>query len=390
MKILLYSEFFMPVPGGVQSIVLELAGGLAAWASRHAGESRIDVIVVTRTIETTPGDDLLPFRLVRRPGLWRLIRLLGDVDVVHLAGPAMLPLVLSRLLRKPLIIEHHGFHVACPTGLLFYEPEERPCPGYFMAREYKNCLKCQKRTDGLIKGVGKLLVTKIRRFLSDRALINIMPTEWLGTILKLQRMQTIHHGISHGAPEPRGKPNPQVFAYHGRLVSTKGIKILIEAARKLLKRGIQFRLKVIGDGDELVPLQLISKNLGASIEFLGHVPGEKLDKALADVATVVMPSLGGEVFGLVAAENMLRGKLLIVSDIGPLQEVVGDTGLSFRAGDSSDLAECMQKVLDQPSLPASLGAAAHARAKRLFDQESMIHRHIRVYKEAISLERKRA
>src|ERR1700723_2441912 len=110
MKILLYSEFFMPVPGGVQSIVLELAGGLAAWASRHAGESPIDVVVVTRTIETTPEDSLFPFRLVRRPGLWRLIRLLGHADGVLLAGPAMLPLVLGRLLRKPLIIEHHGFH----------------------------------------------------------------------------------------------------------------------------------------------------------------------------------------------------------------------------------------------------------------------------------------
>ncbi len=390
MKILLYSEYFMPIPGGTQSIVLELASGLAAWSRRHGGARPIDVTVVTRTIETTPEDTLFPFRLVRRPEIWRLVRLLREADVVHLAGPAMLPLVLSLMLRKPLIIEHHGFQAACPTGLLFYEPEQAPCPGYFMARQYEKCIKCQKKTNGFIQGMRNILLTKIRRSLSGLASMNIMPTEWLGTILKLKRMQTIHHGISDGTKEISCRPSARVFAYHGRLVSTKGVKILIEAATKLRERGHPFRLKIIGDGDQFNSLQSMSTSLGDEIEFLGHVPGEKLDEALSDVATIVMPSLGGEVFGLVAAENMLRGKLLIVSDLGPLREVVGDTGLYFCTGDSEDLARCMQKVLEQASITASLGRAAHVRVKQVFDRDSMIQRHIRVYQEAISIERARA
>jgi glycosyltransferase involved in cell wall biosynthesis len=48
---------------------------------------------------------------------------------------------------------------------------------------------------------------------------------------------------------------------------------------------------------------------------------------LAEAATVVMPSMAGEVFGMVAAENMARGKLIILSDVGSLREVIGDTGL---------------------------------------------------------------
>ena len=87
MKILLYSEYFMPIPGGVQSIVLELAAGLAEWSSQHPGETPIDVTVVTRTTETTTEDATLPFRLIRRPKFWHLVRLLKKVDVVHLAGP---------------------------------------------------------------------------------------------------------------------------------------------------------------------------------------------------------------------------------------------------------------------------------------------------------------
>ena len=52
-----------------------------------------------------------------------------------------------------------------------------------------------------------------------------------------------------------------------------------------------------------------------------------------------MPSLG-EIFGLVALENMLRKKVMIVSEIGSLTEVIGDTGLTFPAGDATALAGC--------------------------------------------------
>jgi glycosyltransferase involved in cell wall biosynthesis len=387
MKVLLYSEYFMPITGGTQSIVRELAIGLAAWSSRHAGANPSDVTVVTRTIETTPDDTSLPFRLVRRPGFWRLIGLLRNADVVHLAGPAMLPLTLSLILRKALIVEHHGFQVACPTGLLFYEPEQAPCPGYFMARQHGKCMKCQKLGKSSVKSFGEILLTGVRRIFCNRATMNIVPTAWLGTVLKLKRMRTVHHGISDGTESMSGRPSASTFAYHGRLVSTKGVKLLIEAARKLRERRYRFHLKIIGAGDEFASLQSMTASLREYVELLGHVPDGNLDEALFDVATIVMPSLGGEVFGLVAAENMLRGKLLIVSDLGPLQEVIGDTGLHFRTGDSDDLAACMQRVLEQPSLPASLGLSAHLRVKQVFDRDSMIQAHIRVYKEALSIER---
>ena len=78
-----------------------------------------------------------------------------------------------------------------------------------------------------------------------------------------------------------------------------------------------------------------------------------------------MPSLGGEVFGLVAAENMMRGKLVIVSDIGAMREVVGETGLVFRTGDAQDLATCMKRTIDEPELASSLGYSARVRAMQI-------------------------
>ena len=39
------------------------------------------------------------------------------------------------------------------------------------------------------------------------------------------------------------------------------------------------------------------------------------------------PSLAGEVFGMVAAESMLRGIPVLASDLGAFAEVIGEAGV---------------------------------------------------------------
>ncbi len=129
-------------------------------------------------------------------------------------------------------------------------------------------------------------------------------------------------------------------------MTSRKIHILLKAAELLRDENCEFHLKIIGSGPEDSELRSrVGARLENHVEFTGHLPEDKLKVALSDVSTVVMPSLGGEVFGLVAAENMLRGKLLIVSDIGALKEVVGDTGLVFPTADADKLAACMRQVV---------------------------------------------
>jgi hypothetical protein len=60
MKFPLCSQYFMPIPGGVASILLELAARLAGWSSRHPVETPIDATVMTGPTEAAPGDASLP------------------------------------------------------------------------------------------------------------------------------------------------------------------------------------------------------------------------------------------------------------------------------------------------------------------------------------------
>ena len=88
--------------------------------------------------------------MVRQPSLRELTRLIRAADVVHLAGPAFLPLLAALLLRKPVVVEHHGFQTICPNGQLFYEPTQQPCPGHFMAGRHGECIRCNAR-NGLLR-----------------------------------------------------------------------------------------------------------------------------------------------------------------------------------------------------------------------------------------------
>src|SRR6266849_5402914 len=178
MKLLIYSHYFAPSVGGVESIVLSLANGLTGLRGSN-GTSQFELTLVTETPAGDFDDTALPFRVIRRPGLIPLWRLVRRNDVVHVAGPALAPLFLGLLERKPVVVEHHGFQTICPNGQLLIEPAGAPCPGHFMAGRHVKCLRCNSEQGWLASG--KLwLLTFVRRFLCAHVAANITPTEWLG------------------------------------------------------------------------------------------------------------------------------------------------------------------------------------------------------------------
>ena len=304
---------------------------------------------------------------------------------VHVAGPALAPMILGLLARTPVVVEHHGFQTICPNGQLLIEPAGTPCPGHFMAGRHGECLRCNSG-QGWFASRKLWLLTVLRRFLSRRVSTNITPTTWLGGLLQLPRAVAIPHGlefitapIEYSASSSR----PPVVAFQGRFVTTKGVSILFEAARILLAKNRAFELLVIGDGPERASLERLSHEapLEGHVRFAGRLTGAQLDAELANASVVVVPSLGGEVFGLVVAENMLRGLPVIASDLGAFVEVIGEGGLTFRTGDAAALALELARILDDPALAASLAQAARQRALEFCDFRRMLEAHARVYRQ---------
>jgi len=131
-----------------------------------------------------------------------------------------------------------------------------------------------------------------------------------------------------------------------------------------------FELLIIGDGPERAALEEFARDsqLGPQVRFAGRLSGEQLETALAQSSVVVVPSLGGEVFGLVVAENMARAMPIVASDLGAFTEVLGDTGLVFRTGDAADLAAAISRLLDDRR-SAPLSASARGSERSILQQE---------------------
>src|ERR1700730_2583851 len=387
MKLLIYSHFFAPSVGGVESIVLSLARGLAELRTQ-ANEKQFEITLVTQTAKGDFDDQSLPFVVVRRPRLFELWNLIRRTDLVHVAGPALSPLLMARLADKPTAVEHHGYQSVCPNGLLFHNPSQSNCPGHFKLHNYLECVRCNVQNEGLWKTMQLLVLTPFREALCRSAASNIAPTAHVAVRNSLTRSSVIAHGIDERASDRpfRSAVLSHNFAYLGRMVREKGVIVLLQAARILANENHTFSLKLIGDGPERPAIegQIDTLGLQADVRCTGFLSSDALEEALTDVGTIIMPTIMEETAGLAAIEQMMRGRLVIASDIGGLAEVVGDAGLKFRPGDSNALAACMKKVLVNASLIDMFGDKAHERARRLFSRERMIAEHARVYCHVLS------
>lgn len=130
----------------------------------------------------------------------------------------------------------------------------------------------------------------------------------------------------------------------GRLVPEKGQDILIQALSEVKSRGVEFHLKIIGDGplrDELINLSK-KLNLYENIQFMGAQPQDYLISMLNESDAFVLSSLS-EGLPVACIEAMATGTFLIATRINGIPELVQDriTGLLFESKNISELANAI-------------------------------------------------
>jgi phosphatidylinositol alpha-mannosyltransferase len=155
----------------------------------------------------------------------------------------------------------------------------------------------------------------------------------------------------------------------------------LEACQILSQQKRSFELFVLGDGPERASLEAFveERQLTSQVRFLGRVAQSEVSDLLTKADLVVVPSLGGEVFGMVPAENMLRGIPVLASNLGAFDEVLGDAGITFKTGDSADLARQIGRIVDDPSLSKRMRVTGRQRVLDRFPMSQMIDRHAEIY-----------
>lgn len=161
-------------------------------------------------------------------------------------------------------------------------------------------------------------------------------------------------------------PDEVVFLFAGKLIAKKRPGDFVEAIATLNARGVQARGFILGSGPLEAALRRQAAACGAPVQFLGFHNQRAMPTCYAAADCLVLPSDGGETWGLVVNEAMACGVPAIVSDaVGCAEDMVveGETGFTYPCGDTGALADRMQSLVagrTESSEHVRRQASAHA------------------------------
>jgi glycosyltransferase involved in cell wall biosynthesis len=151
------------------------------------------------------------------------------------------------------------------------------------------------------------------------------------------------------------------ISFVSRLVTEKGLSVVIDVVRSLESRGVPHKTVIVGDGPE-------RKNLEAALPramFEGHLTGEELATAYASSDIFLFPS-ETETFGNVTLEAMSSGLPVVAADATGSNALVesGVTGFLAPPRDSHAFAEKVERLITHDVLRHQMGRAARQAAER--------------------------
>jgi glycosyltransferase involved in cell wall biosynthesis len=400
MRILMLTQSYAPVIGGVERSVEDLSDHLArrghhvAVATLGAGTDGptelggVSIHRLRSLVHRLPGVHLDSERFHATPApdpltVADLKRLLEQErpDVVHAHDwlvHSYLPL--QRRGNRPLVLSMHDYGLIC--AIRRFLNDGRTCSGPRLTK----CIACAGDYYGGPRGA--VVATAVRassRRVRGRIDMFLPVSAAVRDLCRL-RSDESHRIIPNfigELPEPPSADSPGLdqlpeepfVLYFGDVTYDKGVKHLLAAHRELERPP---PLVLIGRPEMDLPLH-------ERVRVLGPVPHPVVIEALRRSLFTVAPSVLPEAFGLVALESAAAGKPTIASDIGGLRDIVIDdqTGLLVPAGDTAALRSALQRLIADASLRERLAVGATERATD-FSAEAVVPLFEQAYREALA------
>jgi glycosyltransferase involved in cell wall biosynthesis len=407
MRILMLTQSYAPIVGGVERVVEDLSSELrrrghevGVATLRQPGEEAqpdgggTEVHPLGSSTYRLPGVRLDQERRHAPPlpdpetalQLRRLIRR-ERPDVVHAHNwliHSYLPL--DRRSGPALALSMHDYGLICATKRFFNEGA--PCSGPGPAK----CVRCAGAFYSPGKGFGIAVATRLSERHVRRHVDMLLPVSTAVRDLCRVRSDEMHRVIPNFIrslpPTPADAdvrlaalPEDPFVLYFGDVTVDKGADLLVKAYQSL---------------QDPPPLVLIGRcflpevNAVPGVTALGAMPHPYAMEALRRSLFTVAPSILPEAFGLAALETAAAGKPIVASDIGGLRDVVadGETGLLAAPGDGEALAIALRALLADAGLRERMGVAARARAET-FAPDAVVPRFEEAYEAAIQARRAR-
>lgn len=171
-----------------------------------------------------------------------------------------------------------------------------------------------------------------------------------------------------------------------RLVRHKGVSEYLEAARRVLERGVKAQFLLVGplasEGRQGIPKSELDRSADV-VRWLGrrgNVPA-----ILSLTSLFVLPSYYREGVPRVLLEAGALGIPLVTTDMPGCRDVVspGQNGLLVPPRDSAALAESMAQLLNDAAARARMGQCGAARVAAEFDLHHVADAYAAVYERAL-------
>lgn len=302
MNILLVSYVFSPAVGGIETMSETLA-------EEFTRQGHV-VKVVTQTPSLAP--DGFAYEVVRQPSRAHLLRLARECDVFFHNNISLQTAWAALAARKPWVVTHQTWTTRT-DGTRGWQDR---------AKEFL----CRYAT-----GIS------ISQAIADRA---ASPSVVIGNCYRATLFRVLPDVMCDTE-----------LVFLGRLVSDKGVDVLLEALGILQAQGLMPRLTIIGDGPEREAFQALAQNLQDSerVQFVGAQGGEELVRLLNRHQIMVVPSRWAEPFGIVALEGAACGCVVVGSESGGLKDAIGPCGVTVPNGDAGALARALAELLSDPA-----------------------------------------
>ncbi len=258
----------------------------------------------------------------------------------------------ARAAGLPLVITFHGYDVPLLTSVHRWQPE------------YLGYALTAAKTVREAMTLGLCASEELYEMLRD-----------YGVPAARLRLYRLGIDLAKFAPGPRGGEVPEVIAI-GRFVEKKGFEYAIRAVGDQVRRGARLRFTIVGDGDREARLRALVAELGlaAHTTFTGALPAAEVQARLRGADILLAPSVtgadGDRESGLIVVKEASASAVVPIGTWhGGIHEIIDDgvTGFLVPERNVTVLSERLGRLLRDPALRATLGAAARAKMEREYD-----------------------
>lgn len=309
-----------------------------------------------------------------------------DIAHFHNTFPLISPsaYIACQKASVPVVQTLHNYRLVCPGALLLRDGHPcEDCLGNTLipALRYR-CYRGSLSATGAL--VGMLTFHRLLHTYQNSITRYIALTQFSASRMILGGLPEKTIDIKPNfLPDPpaTGPGNGGYAVFVGRLSKEKGAHTLLDAWKHIKS----LKLKILGDGPLRTELEEQASQQRINVEFLGSQSRTEVLDIIRYADLQIIPSEWYEGFPMVALEGYACGTPILASRIGSLEEIVidGETGVTFNPGDENDLANKVNKLMENRLQLTSLRNTTRSHFDKYYTEDRNFKIIMAIYNHAI-------